>query len=71
MIEKYNKALELYCSENDLIFIGANEYIKNFLETRIIQNFILDHIHPNACQGVKLYSNAVLFGEYEKWAIKF
>ena len=71
MIERYNEALELYCSENNLIFIGANAHIKLFLETRITRDYILDHIHPNACQGVKLYSNAVLFGEYEKWTIKF
>ncbi|MHC4437329.1 MAG: CapA family protein [Planctomycetota bacterium] len=71
MIEKYNEVLELYCFENNHIFIGANVYIRHFLETRITRDYIIDHIHPNAGKGVRIYSNAVLFGEYDKWAIKF
>jgi hypothetical protein len=35
----------------------------------VTDEYILDHIHPNAGKGVKLYSNAVLFGPQNLWVI--
>ncbi len=64
-IDNYNAALESFCAKNDLIFIDANTPIKRFLEKHVTNDFILDHIHPNAGRGIQLYSHAVLFGDPE------
>lgn len=69
MIDAYNQALEHYCVSNGLIFVDATVHIRCFLKTRVTADYLLDHIHPNARHGIKVYSNAVLCGEYEKWII--
>lgn len=58
--EKYCTALEKYCKNNSLGFINANEYIKEVLRTESERKYLLDHIHPNTSDGVRLYSEAVL-----------
>ena len=68
MIEDYNRALEEYCSDHNHLFINPNKYIRAFLDRHVTDNYILDHIHPNANEGIKLYCNAVLFGEPDHWA---
>lgn len=58
--EEYSLALEQYCKNNSIGFINANEYIKNSLSTAPDSKYLLDHIHPNQTEGVRLYSEAVL-----------
>ncbi len=70
MIENYNRALEEFCSAHNHIFIGANKYIRAFLDRHVTDEYILDHIHPNANKGIKLYCNAVLFGAPGNWAFR-
>jgi lysophospholipase L1-like esterase len=60
MNEEYSAALEKYCSENSLMYINANPYIKNVLTVYPDRDYLLDHIHPNASKGVIMYSEAVL-----------
>ena len=57
---EYSAALEKYCAENDLSYINANPYIENALRTSPDRSYLLDHIHPNASEGVVMYSQAVL-----------
>ena len=58
--EEYSAALENYCADNDFVFINANDYIRDALKTSSSGTYLLDHIHPNATNGVVLYSEAVL-----------
>lgn len=58
--DEYSFALEQYCKNNSVGFINANEYIKKSLSTAPDRRYLLDHIHPNPTEGVRLYSEAVL-----------
>lgn len=58
--EEYSKALEKYCRDNTFTFINANPYIRNILSVSTERTYLLDHIHPNATRGVRLYSEAAL-----------
>lgn len=58
--DEYSFALEQYCKNNSIGFINANEYIKNSLSTAPDRIYLLDHIHPNQTEGVRLYSEAVM-----------
>ena len=57
---EYSASLEQYCKDNSLMFVNANPYIRNVLSVKTDRTYLLDHIHPNASKGVKLYSEAVL-----------
>ena len=61
--EEYSEALEKYCKDNSLMYVNANPYIRNVLSFRTDRTYLLDHIHPNASKGVKLYSKAVLLSD--------
>ncbi|HLA84176.1 MAG TPA: CapA family protein [Thermoguttaceae bacterium] len=69
MIDEYNAVLRQYCRENGHLFIDATGPIRDFLRYRVTDDYLLDHIHPNAARGVRLYGNAVLFGEPVAWEI--
>lgn len=58
--DEYSFALGQYCKNNSIGFINANEYIRNSLSTAPDRKYLLDHIHPNQTEGVRLYSEAVL-----------
>lgn len=58
--EEYTNALEDYCSKNSFAFINANNDIKHILYHVPERKYLLDHIHPNANEGVIMYSEAVL-----------
>ena len=63
MNNEYSAALENYCKDNSLMYINANPYIRNVLTVETDRTYLLDHIHPNAAKGVKLYSKAVLLSD--------
>ena len=63
MNDEYSAALEKYCKDNSLMYINANPYIRNVLTVETDRTYLLDHIHPNAAKGVKLYSKAVLLSD--------
>lgn len=58
--DEYSSALEQYCSANRCGFINANLYIRNKLNLMPDRTYLLDHIHPNASNGVLMYSEAVM-----------
>jgi len=69
MIDAYNASLRRWCRENNHVFIDATTPIRNFLRLRVTDDYLLDHIHPNADRGVRLYADTVLFGEPMSWQI--
>ncbi len=60
MNEEYSEALRRYCEKNGLGYINANPYIREALTKRPDRAYLLDSIHPNAGDGVILYTEAVL-----------
>ena len=69
LIEEYGTALTEFAAANNDVYIEANTHIREFLGYHVKAEYILDHIHPNARQGVILYCNAVLFGRPDEWRI--
>ena len=57
---EYSEALERYCAEQSIGFINANDRIRTALTFSPDSKYLLDHIHPNASEGVIMYSEAVL-----------
>lgn len=57
---EFSAALEQYCIDNGHMYIDANPYINEYLEQYPHSEYLLDHIHPNFTNGLKLYSEAVM-----------
>lgn len=58
--EEYTAALEAFCKEEGFGFINANPGISEALQNHPDRKYLLDHIHPNAGEGVLLYTRTVL-----------
>ncbi len=58
--EEYSSALSDYSKKSGDTFINPNEYIKQKLYENSDRKYLLDHIHPNATEGVVMYCEAVL-----------
>lgn len=59
---EYTEALQRYCRQNGLLFIDPNPYICQKRAQRFWNTCMKDHIHPNARNGIRLYSEAVVRG---------
>ena len=62
MMKKYSLALAKYSKINNYNFIDPNEY----LEASILKNkkkYLIDYIHPNSKEGIKLYCGSILKNE--------
>jgi fucose 4-O-acetylase-like acetyltransferase/poly-gamma-glutamate capsule biosynthesis protein CapA/YwtB (metallophosphatase superfamily)/lysophospholipase L1-like esterase len=62
MLKEYGERLEIYSEKNGYLFIDANEAIYNEMQNSSTEKYMVDHIHPNANEGIKLYSKKVLLG---------
>lgn len=62
MLKKYGEKLKIYSEKNGYLFVDANEAIYNEMLNSSTEKYMLDHIHPNANEGIELYSNKVLIG---------
>ena len=60
LYDKYGSALRRYCEANRFVFVDPNPYIEAAISKRDRRYYMLDHIHCNADQGIKLYSEAVM-----------
>lgn len=60
MIKEYGEALESYSDKNGFLFNSANEAIYEELLNSSSEKYLLDHIHPNAGEGIGLYSEKVI-----------
>jgi fucose 4-O-acetylase-like acetyltransferase/poly-gamma-glutamate capsule biosynthesis protein CapA/YwtB (metallophosphatase superfamily)/lysophospholipase L1-like esterase len=60
MIKEYGGSLKIYSEENGYLFIDANKAIYNEMKKSSTEKYMLDHIHPNANEGIELYSKNVV-----------
>ena len=57
---EYAAALEQYCIEGGHLYINPNPYIQQAIHDDHMYRakYLRDHIHPNADQGIQLFSKA-------------
>lgn len=60
MLKEYGDALEIYSDQNGLIFSNPNIRISDVFSIKPESNYLIDHIHPNASSGIRLYSEAFI-----------
>jgi poly-gamma-glutamate capsule biosynthesis protein CapA/YwtB (metallophosphatase superfamily)/lysophospholipase L1-like esterase len=60
LYDKYGSALKKYCEAHGFVFVDPNPFIEAAVSKRDRRYYMLDHIHCNADQGIKLYSEAVM-----------
>ena len=66
MIIEYGNALESFCEKKDnLFFIDQNPVLLDEFKKKDPRFYLRDHIHPNANQGIALYSRAVALSSPE------
>ncbi|WP_160058167.1 CapA family protein [Alkalicoccus saliphilus] len=70
MLQEYSQALEAYCNSKEIIYIDPNRIIYEKYQTRNPRKWLVDHIHPNALDGINLFSSAVLEASPEKLPFK-
>lgn len=60
LYEEYAKALEQYCLKHGYLFLNPNIYIHEAVRNDHMNRgkYFKDHIHPNADQGIQLFSKA-------------
>ena len=59
LIKEYSKEIENYAKSQNYIFINPNDYLaKKLINNR--KKYLVDFIHPNSKEGIKLYSESVL-----------
>lgn len=57
---EYTNQLSHWCMKNNFYFINPNSYIKDLTNNFKNTEMLKDYIHPNARDGIFLYSQAVL-----------
>jgi len=63
MLKEYGEKLKIYSDKDGYLFIDVNEAIYNEIQNSSTDDYLLDHIHPNAGEGIKLYSKIVLLAD--------
>ncbi len=56
----YTTKLEQFCDEKGYIFINPNVIIEDTLNRELSDKYLIDYIHPNVMNGIRLYSEAVM-----------
>lgn len=59
LIDEYNDALRKFCIRENFLFVDACSKIREFMKSRVTDEYIIDHIHPNANAGIIAYANSV------------
>lgn len=62
MNAEYTEALREWCGENGHLFSDPNPIINGVMQREIQSDYLVDHIHPNRYDGIRLYCRAVLAG---------
>lgn len=57
---EYTAELKNWCEKNSDLFVDTNIYIDKFLKQYPHSKYMVDWIHPNGRDGVRLYSEAFL-----------
>ena len=64
--DEFRKAMKDYCENSDSIYIDAEPIIASVLETEGSEKYMYNEFHPNAPDGIGLFSYAVLKAASEK-----
>ncbi|MBN1891851.1 MAG: CapA family protein [Clostridiales bacterium] len=56
----YTMRLQGFCEKNGFLFVDPTADILKVLGTEPVSKYLLDHIHPNASNGILLYSRAFI-----------
>ncbi len=59
LFEEYTKAEQDFCSQNGYMFINVSDALDEAIEAAPYDKYLLDDIHPNAVEGIYLYSQMV------------
>jgi len=60
MLEAYAAALESFCRSSQYLYIDPTPSIHDAFMHDAPSKYLIDHIHPNAVDGISLYSLSVL-----------
>lgn len=60
MNKAYSRALAAYCAEEGFLFVNPNGRINSMLRLYPDSKYLVDFIHPNSTEGIRLYSESVL-----------
>lgn len=60
MLKEYREALHAWAQESGHLYIDPNPKLEATFRTKYIRKWLKDHIHPNASDGIRLYSQKVL-----------
>lgn len=60
LYDRYSSELKKFCESKGFVFVDPNPYIESMVSKRDRRYYMLDYIHCNAGQGIKLYSEAVM-----------
>ena len=66
MLKEYGELLKSFSEKNGYMFIDSNNAIYEELLSSSTEKYMLDHIHPNAGDGIKLYSEKLILVNYNK-----
>lgn len=57
---EYSDALEIYADEHGYCYIDTAPYIEEYICRYPASDYLLDHIHPDSTNGIRLYAEAVM-----------
>ena len=60
LIDEFGKSLEEYCQKNNYLYININTYLNEIIK-KDRKKYIIDKIYLNQEEGIKLFSEAILF----------
>lgn len=60
MIQEYGEKLKSFSKKSGYLFVNPNKAIYEELLKSSSEKYLLDQIHPNAGEGIKLYSKNIL-----------
>ena len=58
MFSEYTKSLKSFCDQKGFLFVDPTPYLAAAIDRKPINFFLIDHIHPNAAEGLFLYSHS-------------
>ena len=58
IIKEYSLAIQNFARRNKYIYINPNNYLEKHINNNE-KKYMVDFIHPNSNEGIKLYSEAV------------
>ena len=64
--EEFRKAMESYCGNSDCIYIDADRVISSVLNKEGTGKYMYNEFHPNAPDGIGLFSYAVLKAAHDQ-----